>query len=87
MIEERKYTKYIPSCETCGWKGDPNPRRTYAERALESHPCGKHYEIHLNNGGYRGILGGTRRECVCGSSYITHEYNAPFICPRLSNSL
>lgn len=81
MIEERKVTRYTPVCPVCGWRGVSVVRRSYAERDLARHPCGVHRESHDSTGGFRGILGGYNRRCVCGERYVS-DAGEPFACPR-----
>lgn len=81
MIEERKVTRYTPTCEKCGWRGNTSYRRSYAERDLESHRCGEHRQAHDSTGGFRGILGGYNVRCVCGERWVA-DAGEPFRCPR-----
>lgn len=80
MIEERKVTRYRPLCDNCGWTGDSAYRKIFAERQLSIHKCGEHGEVHSNTGGYRGILGGYVRKCLCGERYVSDTLDK-FVCP------
>lgn len=82
MIREQKVTRYRPVCDKCGWEGGSVYRKSFAERELSNHKCGEHREVYSSDGGYRGILGGFTRRCVCGGRYISDTLDA-FVCPTL----
>ena len=82
MISTSAVTRYTPVCDDCGWKGSPSPRREIADRDLSFHKCGEHREAPNSTGGYRGILGGFNRYCVCGARYVSEGGNEVFDCPR-----
>lgn len=86
MIETKAVTRYTPVCEECGWRGHSSHRREYAERDLDSHPCGEHRQAHDSTGGFRGILGGYNVRCVCGESWVV-DGGEPFTCPRTKPSV
>lgn len=81
MIETIKTVRYRPKCDKCGWHGTPNRFENHARRDLDRHPCGEHREAHDSTGGFRGILGGRNRFCVCGAHYVSH-FDEAFKCPR-----
>jgi hypothetical protein len=81
MILETTVKRYTAVCDSCGWKSSPNPREVYAEHDLDIHKCGDHREAHDSTGGFRGILGGYNRRCVCGSHYIS-DVPDEFRCPK-----
>lgn len=81
MIEEKKTTRYRPVCDSCDWRGDSGYSRKHAEYDLRNHKCGEHREQHDFTGGYRGILGGYNRYCVCGERYVSEALDL-FKCPK-----
>lgn len=83
MIEAKRVIRYTFTCETCGYNGGSRARRTLAEADEQVHAltCGRHFEAHDSTGGYRGILGGYNRYCVCGAHYVTENIDE-FKCPR-----
>src|SRR5690554_5007992 len=83
MIETKRYTRHVFVCDECGWRGDPERTKEAAQRDGDTHSsrCGQHGEEYDSTGGYRGILGGYNRRCICGARYIS-ELGEPFACPK-----
>jgi len=84
-IEAIIITRYVATCDKCGRKFSPQPRKSMSERDLAWHECGVHRKEHDSTGGYRGILGGYNVHCVCGEHYVTDDPDAPFSCPKDGN--
>lgn len=82
MIETRKLTRYRFVCEECTYKSILYQRTEDAERDERRHECGVHREEHDSTGGYRGILGGYNRHCICGARYTSESGMEKFQCPR-----
>lgn len=85
-IETKLVTRYVAVCDSCGRRFGSVASEGMAEWDLRTHKCGEHREQHDSTGGFRGILGGWNRDCVCGAHYVSETESEPFKCPHADSS-